>query len=128
MFLCPNNRKGQNSRSLLELAEACSDPMLCHSRRGRSAQSLEKRVAHRRSIAAAARFLLFHFAGIWLSAFALGNFVGPTVAGLAVDIIGFRRTTIIFFALYAGMAALDAIEAVKQAARQRAASAYEELG
>ena len=101
--------------------------MRCRSRRGRSAQSLEKRVAHRRSIAAA-RFLLFHFAGIWLSAFALGNFVGPTVAGLAVDIIGFRRTTIIFFALYAGMAALDAIEAVKQAARQRAASAYEELG
>ena len=87
------------------------------------------RPSHRRSIAAAAaRFLLFHFAGIWLSAFALGNFVGPTVAGLAVDIIGFRRTTIIFFALYAGMAALDAIEAVKQAARQRAASAYEELG
>ena len=54
--------------------------------------------------------------------------MGPTVAGLAVDIIGFRRTTIIFFALYAGMAALDAIEAVKQAARQRTASAYEELG
>ena len=73
-------------------------------------------------------FSIFHFAGIWLSAFALGNFVGPTVAGLAVDIIGFRKTTIIFFALYAGMAALDAIEAVKQAARQRAASAYEELG
>lgn len=74
------------------------------------------------------RFLLFHFAGIWLSAFALGNFVGPTVAGLAVDVIGFRRTTIIFFALYAAMAAFDAIEAIKQAARQRAASAYEELG
>lgn len=66
--------------------------------------------------------------GIWLSAFALGNFVGPTVAGLAVDVIGFRRTTIIFFALYAAMAAFDAIEAIKQAARQRAASAYEELG
>ena len=74
------------------------------------------------------RFLLFHFAGIWLSAFALGNFVGPTVAGVAVDVIGFRRTTIIFFALYAGMATLDAIEAIKQAARRRAASAYEELG
>ena len=62
--------------------------------------------------------------GIWLSAFALGNFVGPTVAGLAVEVIGFRRTTIIFFAIYAAMAAIDAIEAIKLAARQRAASAY----
>jgi len=66
--------------------------------------------------------------GIWLSAFALGNFVGPTVAGLAVDVIGFRDTTIIFFALYAAMSLIDAVESVKQVARQRAASAYEEIG
>ena len=54
--------------------------------------------------------------------------MGPTVAGLAVDVIGFRDTTIIFFALYAAMSLIDAVESVKHVARQRAASAYEEIG
>ena len=52
--------------------------------------------------------------------------MGPTVAGLTVNVIGFSRTTDIFFALYATMAILDAIEAINQAARQRTASAYEQ--
>ena len=67
-----------------------------------------------------------NFAGIWLSAFALGFFVGPTVAGLTVNVIGFRSTTIIFFALYATMATLDAIEVIRHAVRQRATSTYEQ--
>ena len=66
------------------------------------------------------------FAGIWLSAFAFGHFMGPTVAGLAVNIIGFQRTTIIFFALYATMIVLNIIEVKINATRQRTASAYEQ--
>ena len=53
--------------------------------------------------------------------------MGPTVAGLAVDIIGFRSTTNFFFALYAGMAVLDAIDTVKEVDRQRGSSAYQGL-
>ena len=78
-------------------------------------------------IATSIEFLLFHFAGIWLSAFALGYFVGPTVAGLTVNIIGFRRTTNFFFALYAGMAVLDGIDTVKEVDRQRGSFAYQGL-
>ncbi len=34
--------------------------------------------------------------GIWTSAFALGNFMGPTFGGLLVDYFGFRNTTSVF--------------------------------
>jgi len=51
--------------------------------------------------------------GIWMSAFALGNFVGPTVAGLVVQVEGFPNTTFLFFVLYAVMVAVDVIQ-VKQ--------------
>ena len=34
--------------------------------------------------------------GIWTSAFALGNFIGPTLGGLLVDSVGFRDTTTVF--------------------------------
>ena len=47
----------------------------------------------------------------WLSAFSLGNFVGPTLAGCLVQTEGFRRTTMIFFGLYAVMIIIDLIEA-----------------
>ncbi len=35
---------------------------------------------------------LFFLAGLWIFSFYLGNFVGPTVSGLMVQWIGFRRT------------------------------------
>ena len=35
-------------------------------------------------------------AGIWTSAFALGNFIGPTLGGFLVDYIGFRNATTVF--------------------------------
>ena len=34
--------------------------------------------------------------GIWTSAFALGNFIGPTFGGLLVDAYGFEITTTVF--------------------------------
>ena len=34
--------------------------------------------------------------GIWTSAFALGNFIGPTVGGLLMDSYGFPKTTTAF--------------------------------
>ena len=34
--------------------------------------------------------------GIWTSAFALGNFIGPTFGGLFVDAYNFETTTTVF--------------------------------
>lgn len=44
-----------------------------------------------------------------MSAFALGNFAGPTVAGLVVQFMGFPKTTLIFFILYCVMLAVDLV-------------------
>ena len=38
--------------------------------------------------------------GIWTSAFALGNFIGPTFGGLLVDGYNFETTTTVFQVLY----------------------------
>ncbi len=45
-----------------------------------------------------------------MSAFALGNFAGPTAAGLIVQTEGFPRTTFIFFILYSVMIIVDVIQ------------------
>jgi len=50
--------------------------------------------------------------GVWLSAFSLGNFVGPTIAGILVQTESFRTTTLIFFCLYIVMVIVDSIEAI----------------
>ena len=57
--------------------------------------------------------------GIWLSAFSLGNFVGPTIAGALVQTEGFRHTTLIFFALYLVMFLLDIFEAISRKIEER---------
>ena len=67
-------------------------------------------------------------AGVWLSAFSLGNFVGPTLAGFLVQTEGFRRTTTIFFGLYVVMMAVDLFEIVLMSSkRRRMAQEYESL-
>merc|ERR1719273_2667787 len=50
--------------------------------------------------------------GVWLSAFSLGNFVGPTIAGILVQTESFRTTTLIFFCLYIAMVIIDTAEAI----------------
>ena len=50
--------------------------------------------------------------GIWMSAFALGNFVGPTLAGFIVQNAGFPNTTLLFFCLYAVMLVIDALSVI----------------
>ena len=50
--------------------------------------------------------------GIWLSAFSLGNFVGPTAAGILVDKYGFQWMTLSFFILFSLVTVKDMIEAV----------------
>ena len=54
------------------------------------------------------------FSGLWLSVFSLGNFVGPTISGVVVQVKGFRFTTMIFFVLYLLMLLFDIIEAIKR--------------
>ena len=83
------------------------------------------------------RFLIyfFQFLGVWLSAFSLGNFVGPTIAGFLVDSLsteedpdlGFRETTLVFFILYAFMILVDIFEAMHTARRDRIRDQYENL-
>ena len=48
--------------------------------------------------------------GMWSCTFYLGNFLGPTLAGLAVEKYGFRATTIGFFALDSGIILVDLFE------------------
>ena len=48
--------------------------------------------------------------GMWSCTFYLGNFLGPTLAGLAVEKYGFRATTIGFFALDSGIILVDLVE------------------
>ncbi len=48
-----------------------------------------------------------------MSAFALGNFVGPTAAGFLVQITGFPETTLMFFILYCIMFTVDLVQVSK---------------
>lgn len=64
---------------------------------------------------------------MWLSAFSLGNFVGPTIGGCLVQTQGFRGTTLIFFCLYGLMIIVDSIEAYLSHRRNRLQDQYEEL-
>ena len=70
---------------------------------------------------------IFLFTGIWLSAFSLGNFVGPTIAGALVETEGFRNTTLIFFFLYLVMLLLDIFEAVYRKIQEARQAVYEEI-
>lgn len=65
--------------------------------------------------------------GIWLSAFSLGNFVGPTIAGALVQTEGFRTTTLVFFVLYAVMCLVDICEGIFISKRDRIQREYESL-
>ena len=47
---------------------------------------------------------------MWSTAFYFGNFLGPTVAGVTVDIYGFRATTVGFFVLMCLMLIVDFFE------------------
>jgi len=65
--------------------------------------------------------------GIWLSAFSLGNFVGPTIAGFLVTTEGFRTTTLIFFILYLLMLVIDIFEAIHRKIQDSRQAVYEQI-
>ena len=65
--------------------------------------------------------------GIWLSAFSLGNFVGPTIAGALVESQGFRTTTLIFFILYLLMLVIDIFEAIHRKIQDSRQAVYEQI-
>ena len=70
-----------------------------------------------------------HVTGLWSSSFYFGNFLGPTSAGLFVDSIGFRNTSMVFFALYLLMVVVDGAILLKEMARSRreGEGGYEQL-
>ena len=73
---------------------------------------------HKQTISVFSNFkYLFSFKGIWLSAFSLGNFVGPTIAGILVQTQNFQTTTLIFFSLYVVMVIIDSVEALLKCRR-----------
>ncbi len=47
---------------------------------------------------------------MWSSSFYFGNFVGPTVAGIMVESIGFQSTTLVVFSLYIFTIVVDSLE------------------
>ncbi|TRY70790.1 hypothetical protein TCAL_04819 [Tigriopus californicus] len=65
--------------------------------------------------------------GLWMSAFALGNFVGPTFAGFLVQSEGFSSTTVVFFGLYLVMALVDSAELCQKIVSRRMQNSYEEI-
>jgi len=65
--------------------------------------------------------------GIWLSAFSLGNFVGPTIAGALVQTEGFKRTTLMFFALYAIMMLVDIVDIILTKLKQKRRNRYDHI-
>ena len=62
-----------------------------------------------------------------MSAFALGNFAGPTVAGVMVDTEGFSKTTLIFFCLYLVMTIVDIVEALINGRRTAQQEGYQQI-
>ena len=48
--------------------------------------------------------------GLWIAFDLLGNFLGPVIGGIAVEMFGFRYTTLIFWIPYLGMLIADVIE------------------
>eukprot|EP00095_Tigriopus_kingsejongensis_P008420 maker-scaffold1403_size43014-snap-gene-0.10 protein:Tk08420 transcript:maker-scaffold1403_size43014-snap-gene-0.10-mRNA-1 annotation:"chromaffin granule amine transporter" len=63
--------------------------------------------------------------GIWMSAFALGNFIGPTIAGFIVELKGFEFTTLLFLCIYAFMVILDSLEVLYLCCHKQTNEFYE---
>jgi MFS family permease len=66
---------------------------------------------------------------MWSTSFYFGNFLGPTLAGFAVESYGFRATTIVFFGLMCGILVVDFIELAYtvRITRRMSKQGYEEL-
>ena len=65
--------------------------------------------------------------GIWLSAFSLGNFVGPTIAGALVQTSGFKATTLIFFGLYLVMIGIDLVDMIVSRVKRSRLHRYDHM-
>ena len=47
---------------------------------------------------------------MWSASFYLGNFIGPTVSGIFVDVWGFKYTTLILFVVYLFCLFIDSLD------------------
>ena len=67
--------------------------------------------------------------GMWQTSFYLGNFLGPTIAGVLVDAYGFRSATIVFFSFFVLIIAVDLAELVfnVKVGRHKGSAAYEQI-
>ena len=48
----------------------------------------------------------------------MGSFLGPTVSGMLVDLIGFPKTSFVFFIAFAVMFAFSVLEGIHEYKRQ----------
>ena len=55
---------------------------------------------------------------MWSSSFYLGSFLGPTVSGMLVDLIGFPKTSFVFFIAFAVMFAFSVLGGIHEYKRQ----------
>jgi MFS family permease len=47
---------------------------------------------------------------MWSFSFFMGNFLGPTLSGIFVEMYGFRETTLFFFSVYIATVFVDVVE------------------
>jgi predicted MFS family arabinose efflux permease len=64
---------------------------------------------------------------MWSASFFLGNFVGPTASGIAVEAYGFQSVTLVFFALYMCAMCMDLGELFYTVQRNKKKAEYKEL-
>ena len=48
--------------------------------------------------------------GLWIASDLMGNFLGPSIGGIVVEMLGFRTTTLIFWIPYLFMLGADIAE------------------
>ena len=66
--------------------------------------------------------------GMWSTSFYLGNFLGPTLAGILVDAWGFRTSSVFFWSLYPVVSIINIIEfAYDMRRNSKEAKEYEQL-
>ncbi len=67
--------------------------------------------------------------GMWSTSFYLGNFLGPTIAGVLVGSYGFRTASVVFFAFFVAIVAVDLVELAYnvKTKRHKGSEAYDQL-
>lgn len=84
------------------------------------AQRAAKKLGYEQDIAT---YLMI--SGLWSAAWYSSCFLGPTLAGILVDNLGFRQTTVILVCCFACILVIDFIELIQDFKNSRQRQAYD---